>query len=305
MIRKMLRAYTEALREQDESKKHARDFAERLNDVRARCYGATVADCSHQPIFLMASSWRSGSTLLQRMMMAGCDQLLMWGEPFDRSNIFESLRNQLRPFTREWPPDKYFFDHTRSSLHEEWIANLYPDVECLRKAHINFLLTLFCEPAKAVGRQRWGVKEVRLGVDDAAYLKWLFPEAKFVFLCRNPLAAYASYRRFGKWYSYWPDSKVVTPTQFGRHWRTLTADFMARHRDVDGVFIKYEDLRSSSAVAEINAYLGFDLVLADELRRLDGKSDAPRPTAADLPFVEKALLKAALGHSADMAGYRL
>ena len=58
-----------------------------------------------EPVFVLAAGWRSGSTLLQRMLMRHC---LVWGEPFGRAMLIDSLAQPLQTFTDTWPPDGMF-----------------------------------------------------------------------------------------------------------------------------------------------------------------------------------------------------
>ena len=86
------------------------------------------------------------------------------------------------------------------------------------------------------GFDRWGVKEVRWDVEMASYLRWLFPDARFVFLVRNPFDAYRSYRQwdwydnwpFHTWYDRWPSEPIDSPESFGSHWRRLAGGFLGR-----------------------------------------------------------------------------
>lgn len=84
------------------------DFSARLSDalhkVSQPCLGSHGA-----PIFLLSAGWRSGSTLLQRMLMEFNDDIVIWGEPFDHSNIYDNMMNQFRCFTTSWPPQRRCF----------------------------------------------------------------------------------------------------------------------------------------------------------------------------------------------------
>lgn len=42
-------------------------------------------DCEN-PVFILSAGWRSGSTLLHRMIMAD-EKVMIWGEPYAHSNI--------------------------------------------------------------------------------------------------------------------------------------------------------------------------------------------------------------------------
>lgn len=312
MSRSLIDALRKSVLEHSLAKRLGRAFPDRLRDLRSRWKDdGDRPYCS--PVFILASSWRSGSTLLQRMLMGGCPDLLIWGEPFDRSNVVANMRNQLRPFTRDWPPEKYFLHARHDSHHDDWVANLYPEVRHLRQAHTAFFLNLFDIPATANGNNRWGIKEVRLDCDDALYLHWLFPDARFVFLYRDPRAAYTSYRQFQRWYDHWPDTKVITPIQFARHWSRLTKSFLEGSHAFPGVLVRYEDLSSESTLDALERLLGFRPLSPDALRRLDGHATPALPTAVPKrrhrmpPFtlpLEIMLLKSAVRGVARQAGYQ-
>ena len=71
---------------------------------------------SYSPIFILSAGWRSGSTLLQRLILSA-KEVVIWGEPFDKSGIVKNLSNMFLPFCKEWPPENYY-------LKEENLNNL-------------------------------------------------------------------------------------------------------------------------------------------------------------------------------------
>ena len=220
-------------------------IAEALN-IFAKRWPDVKSNCSSSPVFIFSAGWRSGSTLLQRLVMSS-GSIIVWGEPYGRAGLIDHLSNPLKAITDTYPASEWFItqafsDSTSvSKLAGEWIANLYPDIDCLLESHIAFLINFFEKPAKKRGILRWGLKEVRLTIDHAIYLKWLFPRAKFLFLYRNPYNAYASYQGF-YWYKKWPNEPVYTPEQFGLHWKTLLQGYITDSHKVDGMLIKYEEL---------------------------------------------------------------
>ncbi len=130
-------------------------------------------DDEDSPVFILAAGWRSGSTLLQRLLSERC---LIWGEPYGHAGLIPSLADPIRCFTDRWPEPHHFYrGHPPEALATTFIANLYPGVSDLRRAHRGFFERLFAEPARAAGHDRWGLKEVRLDADHALYLRWLFP----------------------------------------------------------------------------------------------------------------------------------
>jgi hypothetical protein len=267
----------------------------------ARSGGPLPADRPDSgPVFVLSASWRSGSTWLQRLIMTAPD-ILLWGEPFDRAAIVQSLARQLRPFDDDWPPAERYAEANPRDLADRWVGNLYPPLPALVQAHRAFLCALFETPARARGFGRWGLKETRLDTGHAAYLRLLFPGARFLFLVRHPVDAYESYRTWGTWFDEWP-AVIATPGEFGRMWARLAADFLARHREVDGMLLKYEDLVSGAAdVDAIARYAALRLEPAAAGRVITGRTQAK----TGIPAVEQRLLLREVGPAAEQLGYRL
>ena len=261
-------------------------------------------DDQEAPIFLLSAGWRSGSTLLQRLIMSD-SRVLMWGEPYDECGMIQALANTLQAFRPGWPPEEYYYDGTPpDKLSGEWIANLFPSPEDLQKSHRAFFDTLFAEPAKRAGAERWGIKEVRFGVEHCAYLRWLYPKARFIFLYRNPFSAYRSYCRYGRsWYDTFPGKPVFTPTAFGRHWRLLMEGFLSDAKKLNALLVKYEDLVAGNAqLDEIEAYLNINInrsVLKDKV----GSSEQDGEKV-EVSWLEKQLLKRAVSPLAQKIGYK-
>lgn len=283
------------------------DLPSRLQDALARI-PRSANPSGEQPVFLLSTGWRSGSTLLQRMIMQHNEGILMWGEPFAHSNIHDNLLNQFRAFTREWPPDGFFLSKMQiDRISDAWTANLYPDVGHLLEAHRSFYRRLFADPAAHAGRKNWGIKEVRLSIDHALYLRVLFPECKIVLLCRHPYDAYLSYREEGlSWAWVWPGF-VSTPYAFGRRWAELARGYLEGHKRVDGLLIRYEDLDNSAEVARLQAYLGWSVPRSSEMQRI-GRFKHARPATPHLrqktlPGIDRALLHLATRNVLRDAGY--
>jgi hypothetical protein len=197
------------------------------------------------PIFIFSAGWRSGSTLLQRLIMSS-KEVMIWGEPYSHNNLIESLSSPLKGITDTYPRESWFLSRDRSEdLTQFFTANLYPDMRYLLEAHLAFLNNLFALPAREIGFSRWGFKEVRLDIESAIYLKWLFPQAKFIFLYRNPYDAYASFAG-SYWYKKWPKQPVYTPKHFGKNWTQLMQGYLDKYQQVQGKLISYENLCSSN-----------------------------------------------------------
>lgn len=273
-----------------------------LSQLQTLCRGGD-AD-TDAPIFLLSAGWRSGSTLLQRLIMSDSD-VLLWGEPYDECGMIQALADTTKAFRAAWPPPDYYYDGTPpGELSGNWIANLFPSAEDLRKSHLALFDTLFARPAKAAGASRWGIKEVRLGMEHGLYLRWLYPNARFVFLYRNPLDAYRSYCRYGRnWYYTWPDKPIFTPTAFGHHWRALAEGFLGKANPLDALVIRYEDLiEGHSDIDLLERHLGIRIdrsVLASKV----GSSERGGEMAS-VTWMEKWLLKRAVSPLAEKLEYK-
>ena len=178
------------------------------------------------------------------MLMADGNTLI-WGEPYARSGIIQKMSDQFRAVTASWPNRNHVGQVPDYQATDKWIANLTPPVEALRRSHRLFFDQLFGEPSRKSGRKTWGIKEVRLTTQHAAYLRWLFPEARFLFLVRDPIQAYSSYRQRGPWFFNWPGRPVGSAWTFGGLWNSMAGDFYDHHESLNGMLIRYEDLNQN------------------------------------------------------------
>ena len=232
----------------------------------------------------------------------------MWGEPFPHCNMHDGLVNQFRAFTGKWPPSPYFLSAMKlQDASDTWVANLYPDVDDLLKAHRTFHRTLFAEPALRAGWKRWGLKEVRFTIDHATYFRVLYPKCKIILLYRNPYNAYLSFSRWDATvFRAWPDRFVSTPYTFGRNWAELTRGYLEGYERIDALLIKYEDLDSPEAAGRLQSYLGWPVPRSSEMRRIrepDYSKAARKPKRKSLWATERAMLNLATRSVLRDAGY--
>lgn len=255
------------------------------------------------PIFLLSAGWRSGSTLLQRLIMSD-RRVLIWGEPYDECGPIQAMADTLKAFRPGWPPAEYYYDGTPpDQLSGKWVANLFPAPAALWQAHRQFHEALFDAPATQSGAVRWGIKEVRLGIEHARYLRWLYPNARFVLLYRNPLDAYRSYCRYGRsWYNIFPNQPVFTPTAFGAHWRRMIEGYLEGAESLGAMLVRYEDLIGPKPpLAALDDYLGIRMNHAV----LGAKVGSSERGGEKLQVnrLERWLLKRAAGPAAAQLGY--
>ena len=248
----------------DASSRSVRDglaaFAERFQPASGP---AGEADA---PVLLLSAAWRSGSTLLQRLV-SSTGEVLVWGEPYERGACIRRMAEMFRGFDESWPPENYVNARpTPGEFTDTWTANLYPPPESLLDAHRRFFDTLFAEPARRLGFSRWGLKTVRLGGEHALYLKALYPAAPVVFLVRNPYDAWLSYRVLhdrrptSRWWHYrWPDMAVSTAAEFGLVWRSLVTSFREVAHDVGALTITYGALGRGDVVDDLCSHIGIDV----------------------------------------------
>jgi hypothetical protein len=270
-----------------------------IRAIRRRWPGI-INDCDEHPVFVLSAGWRSGSTMLQRIIMREC---FLWGEPFGHSGLVDSLADPIRCFNERWPEAHHFHSGEETeSLSQRFIANLYPPVDDLIRAQQSYFLRLLAEPARRHGARRWGMKEVRLDCDHAIYLQWLFLRARFLLLIRNPYDAYRSYAsraaRGWTWYHRWP-GEPVTVGFFARHWRRLVTSFIENHHRINALVVRYEDL-SRGRHSELEDYLGFPLS-KDAARANPG--DGGPPPLQELLAADRMVLENELGPLASSLGY--
>ena len=218
---------------------------------------------SAEPIFLFSTGMRTGSTLLQRILLTD-SRLLFWGEPMGEMNIASRIAQMVSDFMS---PSFLASWNNQPPLHspelpQSWTAHLHPSTDNFRLALRNFFDVWLGCPARKSGFSRWGFKEVRLGASAAVLLRWLYPSAKFILLTRHPFDCYRSFAdaRWETSFIRYPDLPVDSAASFAREWNRIAVSWSDLPPDFPAVRIKYEDLTSGNFdFRQLESWLGLNL----------------------------------------------
>ncbi|MDX9964226.1 sulfotransferase [Desulfobacter postgatei] len=258
------------------------------------------------PVFIFSAGWRSGSTLMQRLAVSS-KELAIWGEPFDDSAIIPRLAYSLTPITKSWPDAHYFSeDNDLTAMSNQWIANLSPPFAYLKASHKKFYENWLKTPAiERYGVKRWGIKEVRLTIDHARYLKWLFPNARFIFMYRNLFDAYRSWKG-NQWKSSWPGYHSRSPIVFAKHWKMLLEGYLKGCSEVDGIMVCFENLVNRKIdLQEIARHIQVSQIDENVLdRKLDAYEQRKKKDRRKLTRTDVTLLKMVGGNLMKELGYK-
>jgi len=238
-------------------------------------------DCEN-PVFILSAGWRSGSTLLQRMIMAD-EKVLIWGEPYAHSSIVQSLCGQIQAISDKWPNVNHLHRESGDINPDTWIANLSPPLLCLRKAHRMYFDNLFGEPARNSGRKIWGLKEVRLNTRHAV----------------NPFDAWLSYKQRGPWYYCRSQKAVGNIWEFSQIWNDVALDFLLNHHEIGGLLLKYEELNAS--YMQIGNFLGTHVTAPRDMPVVRGNAVIKR--LPELRRSERIIMKMKTRKSRSLYGY--
>jgi hypothetical protein len=235
---------------------------------------------------------------LQRLLCSS-KQIIVWGESGGALNNFADA--QVR-YQQMLGSGKQRFKHgfggngakqfaqfigTPNGEHT-WIASMNPELDHIRNTIKRALDALYGEPAAAHEFPRWGVKEVLAGRETAEFLRSLYPEARFLFLVRNPYHAITSIKQH-RWMDLPAGEKPIP--YFAALWRDLARGF----RQCDfGLKIRYEDLLTNPAlVRQIRDHTGIDNLSADFMRT--SKADWKAASSGRLTLAEKWRLRRIAG----------
>jgi hypothetical protein len=197
-----------------------------------------------KPIFVLGSSQRTGSTLLQRLLNS-CPRVMIWGEHLAHlSGFFREFR-----YLRDW--ENRHADERKTFLLEDYdifAPNIMPEEYELVDAARIYIAGLFGIPAAKLGRPIWGFKEVRYGAQVALFLQECFPQARFIHLTRNPVACFLSMKRLernpAEWDREWTETAIS-------NWAGINETFLNQSEKINHLLqVKFEEM-----VAEPPAFM--------------------------------------------------
>jgi hypothetical protein len=248
---------------------------------------------NESPIFLLSAGWRSGSTLMQRLIMSN-PNVLLWGEPYSDGRIIQHLARQFACFPEGYPYENVILDEKEipgAGFDESWIAYLFPKPKFLYSAHLQFMNSLLKEPAVLAGFTTWGLKEVRLTGYHALYLKWLYPKAKFIFLIRDLEDCWTSYKGKG-WFLEFPSLRIEECKPYCELWLRQINSFATVRSKLRHIVVRYEELLASkdSEILRLEAFLDLKIDSSVMGKKVSGFSKAKGP----LSRVEKKLISSTL-----------
>lgn len=229
------------------------------------------------PVFLLAGGGRTGSTLIQRLILS-TRQVLMWGE---HGGILLPQLQQLVGSTHAWI-DKARGNQMRANFeaqsHGTWVANMNPDISCFQAGCKALLEQSLGAPARAMGYGRWGFKEIRYGRTEALILQELFPDASFVLLVRDPIRCLRSVKG-AKWYA---RDFQSSPAQFLNVWTRISGELANVQSELKrSCLLRYEDAitdpqKTAAAISNVIQVplSAFDLKVFEQVLRGTATSPA-------------------------------
>jgi hypothetical protein len=197
-----------------------------------------------RPIFVFACGWRSGSTLVQRLLCSHPD-IHIWGENRGLCDGLERLHGEIE---RLQPLSALASREFHAIGARAWIAMLNPPSEQFLEGISALMDRYFGNPVRAMGKSRWGFKEVRHGAGMVTFVQRLFPRARFLLLVRDPRACLASARATTV-----PEQtdgllpEIGESAVFLEHWVRIAASFVEPLDPHVAMTVRYEDIVAAPA----------------------------------------------------------
>lgn len=172
------------------------------------------------PVFLLGTGGRTGSTLLQRLVIS-TREVMLWGE--HGGHLLAAVESWVNGM-QAWH-DRSGGAQYRRFLRKgcrTFIPNITPPMEWFQRGARAAFRESLGGPAAQLGFPRWGFKEIRYGGQAALTLAALFPEARFVVLTRNPADALRSIKST-PWYG---SDYAADPARFLAEWEACASSLL-------------------------------------------------------------------------------
>ena len=258
----------------------------RIAEISRRC-GRSIGDVDDSPVFILAAGWGSGERELQRRLARTWED-----EPTSDATLIAAMSCQLLRAA------SYSDKHAAADAGAS--ARGAATLRGVARAQAAFLRGV-SHAARGEGQpSAWGLTSADITGDHALYLRLLFPGAKFLFLHRNPVDAFAAALRSMNNAAAMKGRDLSWAASFAERWCRLVASFELWHKEVDGILVGYEQAMAASP-GQIEAHLGERLSPpAPTAGPADGASGA-----AELRADEVKLLVERTGEMAARLGYTL
>lgn len=247
------------------------------------------------PIFIIATGQRCGSTLLQRFLNSHHD-ILIWGEHngllIDIFRVFDKWHSWETEFCHHLA---LFLDNGVNNF----IANMTPQSQDLDFALVQLMENLWKAPANNLGKTVWGFKEVRYDYEICLHLRTFFPSMKVIYLTRNILDCFISLQHWERHSGGWERQDTI---QFINNWIRINKSFIpVVGKNREWIFpVHYEMLVNDHITVTKNlvSWLGLEIEMFDlnvfshkiYTERYRGKDKRPKIRKEDLTPEEIALL---------------
>lgn len=197
---------------------------------------ASRAPISDAPIFILASGWRCGSTLLQRLLNSHTD-ILIWGEQRGYLNRFLQEFSSLLTWQTQHALER---DVYLTKGYDTFTPNMLPARQQILDAAVAHLKALFGGPAYALDKSTWGFKEVRYDASIAMFLQDCFPQSRFIHLTRHITDCFISLKHWENqstgWTREWTELHIA-------EWQRINASFLTMKSQTARLLqVKYEDM---------------------------------------------------------------
>jgi len=188
-------------------------------------------------IIISAATYRSGSTLVQRIFNSR-EKTIIWGEHRACLSAFSCIYKNLK----EWSENGDFIRQRNEFFKENrdpniWIANLIPNKSYLDAAIVKATRT-FLDEYYSEFKSNFdilGFKEVRYGREELELLRKCYANCKIIMIVRNPIDVWSSLLGV-HWYNGHLEG-------FIKQWNKNTGDYLEfLEEDNNSFLIRYEDI---------------------------------------------------------------